>query len=158
MDKVTQSSFFKWSCSIAMLAIVTYILTIQFYATAWLLLIIPEFVSVVLFLIYFVASIVFWASQRKIYRHSYLPILINVAAVFIIYSLPSVTSNKIHFLGTYNLCKQIKSNCACNLYTEHYLVVGGGAWGGDLNSVYLTDNIMLTSKLKLTVTEILSLR
>ncbi|RYZ92881.1 MAG: hypothetical protein EOP47_29900, partial [Sphingobacteriaceae bacterium] len=126
-----------------MMAVATYICTWQFYAMWWFLLGLADLIVGIIFLIAFARSIISETANQRKYNHSYVPILIYIATVAIIICLPPIDSNKRYLKYTGNACTRIDSNCACdlNLYIKTYTIFGSGAWGGDLNAVYLTDYV-----------------
>ena len=98
-----------------------------------------RFTCFLLYLIVSLSSIVFWIRNRKKFNYPFAPLCINVIAIIVIICTPSIYSNKSYYKRTIALYKNKADGCDCNLNIETYCVYGGGAWGGDMNSLYLTD-------------------
>ena len=139
MQNIIKSNVFRLSASSAIIVLIDYAINWRFtVAYSFVLILIDVFVFLCFIIVTFYT--ILWAVKNsKKYLKSYIVAILNPFAIFIIYCLPSYTTNKNYPLFTSALCKQKKSNCACNLYLQYYKVIGGGYMTTDVNSIYITD-------------------
>ncbi|MEP6610227.1 MAG: hypothetical protein ABJA76_00020 [Mucilaginibacter sp.] len=139
-DKTTQTSSYKLPAATMAIAVVVYLLNFNYYAVWWIILISVNLCTFLLYVKVSIQSLVFWVNNAKIYRRPYLPLGINIATALLIYFLPSQNFSKQYPDYTIDLSENQKG-CSCKLYLETYTIFGGGAWGGDVDSSYLTDSV-----------------
>jgi hypothetical protein len=139
-DKTAQTSSYKWPVATMAIAVVVYLLNFNYFAAWWIVLISVNLCASLLYIKVLFKSIVFWVTHAKICRRPYLPLGINVATALLMCILPSRNLSKHHHDYTIDLSEYQKV-CNCKLYLETYMVFGGGVWGGDVDSRYLTDSI-----------------
>ena len=140
MKNILQSRSFKWSVTMSIIAIIAWVITWRFYAMWWFILAFADLAIFLLFLLVFLGSVVFWIKNIKKYTCPFVPLSIHIATITIIILTPSIERNRSYYKNTTDLSSQ-KSKCSCHLYIETYCVYGGGAWGGDVDSYYLTDSV-----------------
>ncbi len=138
MHNVTKSRSFKWSVTTTLIAIIAWMLTWRFYAMWWFILAFIDLAIFVLFISVFFGSIIFLMKNIKKFTKPFIPLCINTTAIIVIICAPSINLNKNYYKSTTDLYDQ--KECACHLYIETYCVYGGGAWGSDVDSHYLTDS------------------
>jgi len=122
------------------IAMVVYLLNFNYFAAWWIVLICVNLCASLLYIRVLFKSIVFWVTHAKICRRPYLPLCINVVTALMICILPSSNLSKHYHHYTIDL-SEYQKGCNCKLYLETYMVFGGGAWGGNVDSRYLTDSI-----------------
>ena len=139
-DKTTQTSSYKWPVATMAIAVVVYLLNFNYFAAWWIVLISVNLCASLLYIKVLFKSIVFWITHVKICRRPYLPLAINISTTLLIYILPSRNLSKHYHDDSIDL-SEYQKGCNCKLYLETYMVFGGGAWGGDVDSRYLTDSV-----------------
>jgi hypothetical protein len=135
IDMVIQPS--KSSIIAAILIILAYLATWRFGPIYGLILVLPDLIIIVYYISIFFTDIIYWIENRKDDK-SFIPFFISFVALVVIFYLPPIYSNKCYPKGTYRLCGDVKNNCPCNLYREHFLAVSS-FMATDQNAVYLTD-------------------
>jgi len=139
MKNITESRSFKWSVAISIIVIIAYIITWRFRPVFVLSLIIfPG--DLVISIIYFIVSIrsaIFWIVNRRIFKNTFVPLIINIVPIVLIICGPSINRNKSYYKETINLKN---TNCNCHLYIESYLIAGGFL-STDIDALYLTDSV-----------------
>lgn len=103
------------------------------------------FVDIAIFISYiiFLARTVFaWTEQKTKYRYAFIPILIILTPLFVIFISPSMGRNKSYYEETIEVKTYAKAPCKCHLYVEVYLIRGSLTPGEtDIDALYLTDSL-----------------
>jgi|GEM_PF-3103760 len=139
-DKITKTSSYNWPVATMAIAVVVYLFNFNYFAAWWIVLISFNLCASLLYIKALFKSIVFWVTYAKICRRPYLPLGINLATALLIFILPSRNLSKHYHDDSIDL-SEYQKGCNCKLYLETYMVFGGGAWGGDVDSRYLTDSV-----------------
>ncbi len=140
MLNIAQSGPFRWSAITSIITIITYAIIWRFNAVLWFITMFIGLAIGIIYLIVLLSSLIFLFSGRKRFKHSFVPLCINLIPILIVLCSPSINRNKNYYKRSVYLNQYQKNKCACNLYIETYCVHGGGAWGSDVNSLYLTDS------------------
>lgn len=134
---VVKSSTFFWAVFMLIAVALAWALTYRYLGEAWLIIGPLDFVLVIILVVNVIQNLVFWIGNYKEFRRAWLPLFLNVLTVLIPFCTPSYVYNKDHPHGTTALSPVCR--CKPQLYLARYTVYAQGAWGADLDGVYLTD-------------------
>lgn len=136
---ITRSRSFRLSVTISIIIIVAYGFTCQLYAKWNMLLILPDFVIAIIFLVIIIESIFSWPQNKKTHRRPWLPLLINLLAILVMYCIPSINRCKRYPQGSYKLCDHAAGPCDSSLHVDYYTIVRS-YMADDVEAVYLSDH------------------